>query len=224
MKNLLAILLTICTTVVLSAQVSVSPSPVIVEGISVQDSDVAAHSTMTNDASEERVYSWERTNLSITDGWESAVCDKNQCWFSSVDTKEVTMAAGEEGTMDVHVYPNGVEGSAVVQIVITDIADTTIHVTNLYYFNATPSSTNEVQVEKITMFPNPTDDVFSISSSSGNVIKKVVVYNLIGRAVREFETAGNRTFNVADLPRGNYLVRMLDKDGKSIVTRLLQKL
>jgi hypothetical protein len=177
---------------------------------------------MTNEASEERTYRWVRTNLSISDGWESAVCDKNLCWFSSVDTKDVTLAAEEEATMDVHIYPNGVEGSAIVQIVITDLADTTINVTNLYYFNASPSSTNEVEVEKITMFPNPTDGEFSIKA--GNAVKKIVVYNLTGRTVREFETSGKRTFDVSDLPRGNYLVRMLGKDGTSIVTRLLQKL
>lgn len=222
MKNLLVLLLMVCATLTLSAQVSVSPSPVIVEGITAQDADVAAYSTMTNDATETRTYRWVRTNLTISDGWESAVCDKNLCWFSSVDTKEVTFEAGEENTMDVHVYPNGVEGSAIVQIVITDVADTTINVTNLYYFNATPSSTNEVQVEKISMFPNPTDDAFSISA--GNAVKKIVIYNLAGRAVREFKTAGNRTFDVSDLPRGNYLVRMLGQDGNSIVTRLLQKL
>jgi outer membrane lipoprotein-sorting protein len=222
MKNLLVLLMTICATVTLSAQVSVSPSPVIVEGITAADADVPAYSDMTNEASETRTYRWVRTNLSISDGWESAVCDKNLCWFPNVDTKEVTFEAGEENTMDVHIYPNGVEGSAIVQIVITDVADTTINVTNLYYFNASPSSTNEVEVEKISMFPNPTDGEFSIKA--GNAVKKVVVYNLTGRAVREFETAGKRSFDVSDLPRGNYLVRMLGKDGSSLVTRLLQKL
>lgn len=221
MKNLLLLVLTVCATFTLSAQVTISPSPVSVEGISASAGDAAAHSIMTNNASEQRTYRWVRTEVALTEGWESAVCDKNLCWFASVDTKDVTMAAGEEGTLDVHVYPNGVEGAAVVMITVTDLADSTIQAVNMYYFN-TPLSTNEVQVEKITMYPNPTDGIFSIKA--GAAVKKVIVYNLAGKAVREFETAGKRTFDVSDLPRGNYLVRMLGKDGTSLVTRLLQKL
>lgn len=220
-KNLLLLVLAICASFTLSAQVSISPSPVSVEGITAADVDVAGYSTMTNDASEERVYVWERTEISISDGWESAVCDKNNCYFSGVSTKEVTMAAGEEGAMDIHVYPNGNEGAAVVMIKIYDKADTTISVTNTYYFN-TPLSNENVEVEKITMFPNPTDGDFSITAYDS--VQELMVYNLAGRQVKHFETNGNRTFSVADLPKGNYLVRMIGEDGSTLITKLLQKL
>jgi len=222
-KNLLLLVLTICASFTLSAQVTIDPSPVSVDNITAADTDVPAHSTMTNNATEERTYLWERHVMSITDGWESAVCDKNNCYFPGVGSKEVTLAADEEGTMDIHVYPNGFEGAAVIMMTFTDIADTTITASNMYYFNSNPLSTNGVQVEKISMYPNPTNGLFSLSSNN-NVIKELVVYNLAGSPVKRFDTDSNRYFDIADLPRGNYLVRMLGEEGATLMTKLLQKL
>ena len=220
-KNLLLFILIATFGFTASAQVAIAPAPVVVAGITVADADVVAHSLMTSNASEEKTYRWLREVISITDGWQSAICDKNACYFPNEDSKEVTFTAGEEGTMDVHVYPNGLEGEALIKITITDVADSTISASNLYYFNMTPSATTNIDKNQIHLYPNPTSGIFAITTN--DLVKELFVYNLTGRAVRHFDAVTSRNYDIESLPRGNYIVRMIGKDGLTLTTKLLQK-
>ena len=55
-------------------------------------------------------------------------------------------------------------------------------------------------------------------------IKSIVVYNVLGRAVRDFEVQSNAFYDLKGLPRGMYLVGLNDKNNKTLKTvRLLKQ-
>ncbi|MEZ4985519.1 MAG: T9SS type A sorting domain-containing protein [Saprospiraceae bacterium] len=199
-----------------------SVSPVSVQGIPATQDEAIGHSTITNTATTTRSLTWKRTIIDIADNWMVAVCDKNQCYAPNTSTRNLNMTAGEEGTMDVHAYPFGTEGYAIVEIKVFDQADTTQAVTNLYYFNTLPSSTSEPTVQSFKVYPNPTNGMFTIKGDK--LVDAVQVFSLTGRMVRSFRYNDGQWYNVGDLPKGTYLVRLIDRSGQQLVTKLINKL
>ncbi|MCZ2102238.1 MAG: T9SS type A sorting domain-containing protein [Chitinophagales bacterium] len=80
---------------------------------------------------------------------------------------------------------------------------------------------NDSVTEDIKVFPNPTTDYFQININLN--IKKVVIYNMFGKEVKSFTSAGNTSYDITDLKYGMYIVKMLDDKGKIIKSVKLQK-
>ncbi len=222
MKKNLLLLMALCLTAQLAFAQSlvINPNPVIVNDVTAETLDGVAHSKVVSETGS--VFQWERNIIQITEGWETAVCDKNACYTPGVGTRQFEMAAQEEGTMDIHVYPNGVEGQAIIEITVTDTEDANSQAVGLYYFNTTPNSTLEVEKVKLRVYPNPSQGLFTVSNNS--IADRVVIYNVAGRPVREFNHNNNKWYDITDLPRGTYFVRILDETKQTLVTRLLQKI
>lgn len=72
--------------------------------------------------------------------------------------------------------------------------------------------------EKIRVFPNPATDYFMLKNADN--VSKVLVYNIVGRQVKNFrvESSGNK-YMVNDLPKGMYVIRLLD-NGNNLVQTL----
>lgn len=74
----------------------------------------------------------------------------------------------------------------------------------------------------IEVFPNPATTHISLTDVEG--VNKVVLYNLVGRKMREFEDIGRDVRHyVGDLPRGMYLVQILGNDNRILTTRRISK-
>ncbi|MEL6988436.1 MAG: T9SS type A sorting domain-containing protein [Bacteroidota bacterium] len=90
-------------------------------------------------------------------------------------------------------------------------------------FNA--SFGNEIELEEIynniKVFPNPAQSYFSVSEN--NVVLQVEVYNLLGRKLKSFKMEAGMKYDVSDLNKGMYLVRLLDSKEKVVKTLRLQK-
>ncbi|HMQ59157.1 MAG TPA: T9SS type A sorting domain-containing protein [Flavilitoribacter sp.] len=222
MKKSLLIAISVFASVALKAQVSFTIDTVIVQNITPDTSDAAGHSKVKNNGIQVKNFKWERTEIQITDGWQSAVCDKNQCYFPEVATKEFTLGPSEEGTMDVHAYPNNLEGAAVIQVVVTDLVNSNNTATGIYYFNPAVTGTREVTAARVKVYPNPSNGVFTISQNE--VAGNIEVFNMAGKRVKAFNYANGDWYDISDLPRGAYFIRLIDKSGKAMVTRLLQKM
>lgn len=74
---------------------------------------------------------------------------------------------------------------------------------------------------RVSVFPNPTSQFFSISETKG--ISKLGVFNLVGKEMRSFEAVSGEKYNVGDLPNGMYLIQLFDSDKKIVSTLRLQK-
>ena len=74
----------------------------------------------------------------------------------------------------------------------------------------------------IQVFPNPATSYFSLTEIDN--VKQVLVFNLVGRKMKQFtEIAKDKQYFIGDLPKGMYLVQMLNKQEKIITTRRISK-
>lgn len=205
-----------------TAQLTFSPSPVVESNVTSSEEDRAGHSIITNAGDTERNLTWTRNIVQMTEAWQTAVCDKNQCWLPTVNSKNFTLAPDEEADMDVHVYPNGAEGSAIIEVTVTDQNDASFSLTNVYYFNEEPSNTQSVARSTIKVYPNPTQGLFTIRG--GEQVARLEIFSLAGQPVRQFDFQDGRWYNISDLPRGTYLVRMVDREARTLTTKLFNKM
>lgn len=69
----------------------------------------------------------------------------------------------------------------------------------------------------LSVFPNPATDYFKVSEN--NWVQTIAVYNLAGRKVSTFTYGDDLKYDVSDLPKGMYLIQMLDFHGQILSTR-----
>lgn len=205
----------------LVAQLSITPNPAIVENVDITMSEVIASGTIKNGFEETKELVWTRKVLMLSEGWTSAVCDKNACYLTTTETAEFTMTAGEENTMNVYIYPENNEGMAIVEVTVTDKNDENIAVTGTYYFNATPSNTREIVGAAVEVYPNPTTGRFRIANAPS--LQEVEVFSMTGKNVHQTLLASGDWLDIQHLPKGTYLLRLIDENRQTLSTRLLQK-
>jgi hypothetical protein len=158
-----------------------------------------------------------------TEGWQLSVCDRNLCYEPGTTTETFAAVPDSMNTMDVHMRTNGMDGFAIIEIVITDENNPDVSVSHTYYFNTEPSNTEEIDRQAINVYPNPVQNgLFSIDGIEQAT--GIEVFNLTGQRVKTFTYNPGRWYNVEELPRGTYLVRLVDGQSQELVTKLLYKL
>lgn len=221
-KNLLfTIAFLVLLSLNLSAQLTITPDPAIVENVDITKSEVIASGVIKNGFDEAKDLVWTRKVLMLSEGWTTAVCDKNACYLTTTETAEFNLAAGEENTMNVYIYPENNEGMAIVEVTVTDKNDENISVTGTYYFNVTPNSTREIAGQAVEVYPNPTDGRFRVANAPS--LQEVEVFSMTGKNVHQTLLASGDWLDIQHLPTGTYLLRMLDQNRQTLTTRLLQK-
>lgn len=205
-----------------SAQVTLTlgpnPSSVVVKST---DLDVAAKATLKNNSKDTIVLKWTRKIETLTQGWSSAVCDKNFCYVPTVDTMRLLMAPDEVSNMDIHVYPMGVSGSAKVTLKIEQVGNPENSVSGTYLFNISTSTRSDGDKELIQLYPNPAQDFFVVSSPV--VLGKIELYNITGDKAKIFYAYKNKRYYIDDIPAGIYLVRLLNLQEEIVKTLVLKK-
>ncbi len=90
---------------------------------------------------------------------------------------------------------------------------------NSFSLPATASSVHPVDLK---VYPNPAIDFISLTEAKG--VSKVIVFNLVGRAMKNFNVSyASDQFYVGDLPKGMYLVQIKDNSDKVLTTQRLHK-
>ncbi|MEZ4985062.1 MAG: T9SS type A sorting domain-containing protein [Saprospiraceae bacterium] len=72
-------------------------------------------------------------------------------------------------------------------------------------------------VADIQIYPNPAVDYIQVTDNSE--VRKVVLYNLAGRSVKNFTYQAGERYFIGDLPKGMYLVQLLGAQDKRVATR-----
>jgi len=202
------------------AQTVIDPNPVQLNDLDVSIADIVAYSTVTNESSFNVNYEWVRTEVEITEGWTSAVCDKNQCYLWFVDSQEFSLSPGEEGTLDVHVYPDDLEGAAIIEVKVTDVSNPNNTDTGLYLFNNT-LGTSERLSNAIALYPNPAEDQLFLENP--DKVEFIEIYDIHGKVHLTSQVNGSASIDVSNLSSGNYIVRMWNANNEQVSTNLLMK-
>ena len=227
MKNLLLIIL-ITNAFLLrgQSQVTLTLTPGIVNSSVHPDSfEIRGKATLRNTSNQTKRVVWQRNIISLPNGWQSLVCDINQCWTSGVNASPDTIILAANGTsnLDAYIRPNQISGSATIELKATEVGNAANTVTGRYLFTTT-TNTREISKNNSSfkIYPNPTTDYFMLNND-GEVINRVVIYNIIGRQVRSYNVVDNYKYYVNDLPEGLYIVRLLNNSGNTIKTIRLNK-
>ncbi len=221
----------------LSAQVSVSVDPnpwsgTLSADLSDEWSEVIAHANFTNNDAAQQSFRWYIDVQSAPAEWQFRICDNNACYGTSTVTnydpngfqEPVVLGAGESSILDLHVLPKGVAGTAIVHVQLSVVEDiSTVLETAVYEVTIENSvaTFDLVSAQRVRIYPNPATDYIALTETSG--IDQIVVYNMIGRVVRTFDVANNRSYYMADLPDGLYLVSLVNREEGVIRTVRLRK-
>lgn len=208
--------------VVQAQDFSIEPTTIAVSNVMASDVEGVGYATLTNNLPVTKNVTWTYNVVEKTEGWDVAVCDINQCYLPTTTSASLSLGPNAASNIDVHAYPNSNEGAAVVEIVIADDANANNTTSALYYFNNEPSSTNNIGRQSIKVYPNPSNGLFSVKGFKQ--IGQVEVFSLTGRQVRSFNYGTGQWYDISDLPKGTYLVRLLDRSGQQLVTKVMNKL
>jgi len=75
---------------------------------------------------------------------------------------------------------------------------------------------------ELSVFPNPATEFISVQDKN-DLVGFVHVISLSGRRVKEFEYSKGEHCSVTDLPKGMYLVQILDRQKRIMTTQKMDK-
>lgn len=195
--------------------------------------DLVIHSSMVNTSDATLDVKWVRVVGELPEGWTSKVCDNTTCYadfvYSNVASEfnldaPITLTAGEAGTLDVHINPNGVAGTGLVTVELYDNSNMNEVVstgTFTFHIEDINVSISEIEKAALQLYPNPSPDYFQLTNA--NIVDNIVVYNIVGRAVKTFDVYDGERYDVADLPNGMYLVSLVSEEEGVVKTVRLSK-
>ena len=75
--------------------------------------------------------------------------------------------------------------------------------------------------KNISVFPNPAINFIGLSETED--VKQLIVFNVVGRKMKSFMVSEGEKYDITELPKGMYLIQILDYDNKIITTQRLSK-
>ncbi len=82
------------------------------------------------------------------------------------------------------------------------------------------SKTNNTKIN-LKIYPNPATHFIKLKEITG--VTSIIVYNLVGRKIKQFQTEKGKAYPITDLPKGMYLIQFLGLEGDVLITQRLSK-
>jgi hypothetical protein len=186
--------------------------------------EAIGHNTFTNQLPQIRTFRWIRTVHQITEGWTSAVCDENACYFEVTDSMDIQLGPGASSLLDVHLYLNGMnEGYSVIEVTVKDINMPTTTKSAVYIFSSDlTSGVEELTLADFKLYPNPTTNSFSINEKIENAAW-ISIHDPSGRELKKFPVEEGSQYDISNLAAGTYIIRVLDDGFKNLGNKLITK-
>ncbi|NNF34481.1 MAG: T9SS type A sorting domain-containing protein [Saprospiraceae bacterium] len=228
MKILLLNLLTIISTFAGAAQLSFSPESIDIVG-KPSDDIIIVPSALTNSGTEDVVFYWKvEKDAAFPSEWQTQICDFRLCYGEDVDFSSPelpnTIKAGETMDMKVYLLPNGTEGESSLDLTLysdTEFKDELITLKTASMSISNTTSIFSQEEKELIVYPNPTSDYFQVGNDTK--VKKIVVYNIVGKEIKRFNHIPGRQHSVESLRNGLYLIRLFDGNGEIIKALRLSK-
>ncbi|GJM33249.1 MAG: hypothetical protein DHS20C18_22500 [Saprospiraceae bacterium] len=74
---------------------------------------------------------------------------------------------------------------------------------------------------ELQIYPNPVSSHLSVNDNE--LVNEINVFNLVGRKVKSFDFVNGEKYYIGDLPKGMYLVQLIDKRNKILTTQRVSK-
>ncbi len=210
------------------AQVAITPGTLSL--VTPEDAEYVYNLTVTNSGTSPATVWWKVDKAtSFPAEWSTYVCDANLCYPPGTDvcapSKGNVIEAGKSVVFTMHFNPNSKIGASKMsmQLYSDKSLKTLIYETdkNANVVADKLLSTKAVTNADIKIYPNPTDDYFTIKNDAG--VAKVGIYNIVGKEVDVYRHVSGTSYNVSDYARGIYIVRLIDNRGKTIKSIKLAK-
>lgn len=85
----------------------------------------------------------------------------------------------------------------------------------------TASAQTDKRSPQMSIFPNPATDFIKLSDD--DLVHNILISNMLGRKMRTFEVGKGDRYEIGDLPNGLYLVQLVGKNNKVLLTQRLTK-
>lgn len=192
------------------------------------DREVAPSITIRNLSNRTLELCWEIKKANLSEGWQVVVCDQ-QCYTSLTQTKTFKLQPHEVlHDFKASFRPNGKEGMGHLELLLYVEGEKKNSSQSVTFSGGARSNySGRIEVNRATaapkIYPNPVTE-FMYVKDDYNVVKTVEVYNVVGRQLQRFSVSySGQKYDVSRLPRGIYMVRMLDKSGTIIRTQRISK-
>ncbi len=191
--------------------------------------EVAATVTIRNLTNKTIQLKWEVSKTNLSEGWQAVVCD-HQCYTSI--TKEHTFSLAPNQILHdfkVSFRPNGKEGIGTLEINLYEPSNEKSSKETITFSGAahgvisSPNKFSNKMTSAPKVFPNPAIEYISIKDEQEQV-RTIEIYNVVGRMLKLIKVNhSGEKYDISRLPRGMYMVRMLDAKGTIVRTQRISK-
>lgn len=236
MSRLLLLLFALFQITSISGQsFSVSPNPAsgnVDLDVNPSTMEFFAAASITNNTSETLSLKWERIVNDKPECWETSIMDLVLQSLPYVDEHEFDIAPNSDdlpllvfALLSVNSDPTAGEAHVVLKVSNLDIpADTVIvdyFLTSTGQITCTTTGISEKEKNALNLYPNPSSDYIQLTETSA--VQQLVVYNILGAPVKTFNVSASQIYNIAILPKGVYLVELINGNGEVVKTIKLLK-
>ncbi|HLT93675.1 MAG TPA: T9SS type A sorting domain-containing protein [Membranihabitans sp.] len=222
-KTLLITYFTFMITMVFSQTgFTVYPASASLDITNPNEAEYVSKGYVVNHSDAEITLRWVKEVQSKPMAAEAAICDNVLCYEPFVNQSEFTIAKGDSSNFDFHYYPNGASGPAVYRVMVQEVGNLENKADVTFTMNEVATSAfGFASTEEIRVYPNPATEYFSVDGLDR--LKEVIVYNLVGQEVKRFNASLKAKYDISELMRGLYLVRLVDQSEKVVKTVRLSK-
>ncbi len=167
---------------------------------------------------------WKRKYLQIADNCEATICD-NLCYSSNINEspKELTLLPNASIPIESHFYKEcAANGGTSYRLTFHPSTDLTTVLYTVVFNCGTTTAVSDLEKDNIKITPNPVSQFFKLKDNFSNV-SNINIYNMTGRLIKNLDAIDSDEYYIGDLPNGVYLVRLSDKNNKTIKTLRINK-
>ena len=220
-KILLSTILSMFMILSVNAQLTIAETELTISG--PVDHELFIETEITNDGNTDLDLRWVRTINTMPEEWDNFFCSvPGVCGLPWTDSLNFVLPPSTDtiGLMQCHCDPHGITGMAEIDIDIIINENNEVLGTIHLVCDGVPVSTNELEQANIKLFPNPATENFQLINAQK--VDQVVIYNILGKQVKSF-ARNEDDYYVGDLPKGLYLVQLMDFDTDATKTLKLKK-
>lgn len=226
MRNFLLVIFFLGISKLISGQISFSPDPIeVTAGMGTEN--IQTDFELKNEGSDTVFLAWTLEVLDQPTEWQYYVCDTEVCYNFNQDVSSTerpnVVPPGESRIVMFHTLPDNIEGSGSYNIHFFDLENPdSFNVDVPIAINTITSSTSNIEIKGLNIFPNPTNDFFRINT--GDLVSTIDLVTVVGKKVSSFKAHQGGYYDVSELNPGIYYVRLLDAKGESIKVMKLKKI